>query len=78
MSEPDRKIVRMPEEHITPRPDREIRVKQRVRDRDYGAGEIVADLGPIGVQVLWDEPKGAVGPQLMLHDRVFVERLERI
>lgn len=54
-----------------------VEVRQRVRCDDYGTGEIVADLGH-GIQVLWDQPKGTNGPQLMLHSRSYVERLERI
>jgi hypothetical protein len=51
---------------------------ERVRSPEYGDGTVVADLGPIGVQIMWDRMEGAVGRQLLTHDRSFVERLERI
>lgn len=52
----------------------------RVRSTDYGPGTIVLDLSPIGVQILWDQPmlEGVAGPQLLTHDRGWVERLERL
>jgi len=53
--------------------------KTRVRSEDYGPGTVVAEVG-IGIQILWDRPmlEGGVGPQLLVHDRAYVERLRVI
>jgi hypothetical protein len=72
-------VAHFPESAVNPAgAGPEVAVMQRVRSEDYGPGTIVADLGAIGIQVLWDQPKGTVGPSLMLHDRIYVQRLERI
>lgn len=55
-----------------------IAVHQRVRSSDYGDGTIVLDLGE-RVQVIWDEPMvGTFDHHALLHDRSYVERLERL
>lgn len=56
-----------------------IEVRTGVRSPDYGTGTIVADFGAMGVQVYWDKPlKGSKEQHLLLHDRSYVERLERL
>lgn len=50
----------------------------RVRSGDYGAGTVVAVLS-IGVQVYWDEPLiGTPDSHLLVHDRSYVQRLEKL
>jgi hypothetical protein len=56
-----------------------IQVRQGVRSPDYGTGTIVAIYGAMGVQIYWDEPLvGSKEQHLLLHDRVYVERLEKL
>ena len=50
----------------------------RLRSSDYGAGTVVAVLS-IGIQVYWDEPlTGTLDSHLLVHDRSYVQRLERL
>jgi hypothetical protein len=57
----------------------EIVIPTRVRSEDYGKGSIVADYGPIGIQIFWDNViKGTVSTHLLTHDRSWVARLEKL
>lgn len=50
----------------------------RLKSLDYGTGTIVAMLS-IGVQIYWDTPLvGTTDSHLLVHDRSYVERLERL
>jgi hypothetical protein len=53
--------------------------RQGVRSPEYGTGIIVAVYGAMGVQIYWDEPLvGSKDQHLLLHDRAYVERLEKL
>jgi len=50
----------------------------RVRSADYGTGTVVAVLG-IGIQIHWDKVLlGSVDTHLLVHDKAYVARLERL
>lgn len=50
----------------------------RVHSGDYGDGTVVAILGAMGVQVFWDEEILGTRDHLLVHDRSYVEKLERL
>lgn len=53
-------------------------VPTKVRSTDYGRGSIVADYGPIGVQIYWDIPVAGTTTHLMVHERSWVALLENL
>lgn len=56
-----------------------IRKLVRVKHPEYGTGHIAADFDTLGIQIYWDHPSDAGFAQhLNLHDRSWVEKLERI
>jgi hypothetical protein len=50
----------------------------RVHSGDYGNGTVVADLGAMGIQVHWDEEILGTREHLLMHDRSYIERLEKL
>jgi uncharacterized membrane protein YczE len=55
-----------------------VEVTMRLRSPEYGDGTIVAVLG-IGIQVRWDTPiLGTTQTHMLVHDPVFIAKLERI
>ena len=69
--------------NLSPLPSRrlvgdDIRPLVRVRHHDYGDGHITAVL-PTGVQIYWNTPYVAgLVDHVLLHDRSWVSRLERL
>lgn len=58
--------------------DLPIEAGNRFRSADYGAGTVVAVLS-IGIQIHWDKPlTGTLDSHMLVHDRSYVQRLERI
>jgi hypothetical protein len=54
-------------------------IPTRVSSADYGKGNIVADFDSMGVQIYWDKPiTGTMGTHLLVHDRAWVARLEKL
>jgi hypothetical protein len=50
----------------------------RIKSRDYGTGTVVAVLG-IGIQIHWDKVlMGSVNTHLLVHDKAYVAKLERL
>jgi hypothetical protein len=50
----------------------------RVHSTDYGNGTVVAVYGAMGVQVHWDKELEGTHQHTLLHDRSYIERLERL
>lgn len=56
----------------------DIELGLRVKSEDYGAGTVVAILGH-GIQIHWDKPLlGTSDTRLLVHDKSYVARLERL
>lgn len=56
----------------------DIRPGLRVRSDDYGKGTVVAVFGALGIQVHWDEEILGTREHTLMHDRSYINRLERI
>jgi hypothetical protein len=54
---------------------REITTGMRVRSADYGNGTVVAFVGS-GIQVRWDKPIDGKHAHYLVHDVIFVQRLD--
>ena len=52
--------------------------RERVRNQDGDVGEIVTDFGDFGIQVLWFNLPGVRGATLLVHNRAYVDGLERL
>jgi hypothetical protein len=82
VSEPNRQIIGLPVERTVP-PERDPglvdpEIGSRVRSDDYGAGTVVA-VAATGIQIHWDIPLlGTTGVHLLVHDKAYVARLERL
>lgn len=50
----------------------------RVHSGDYGNGTVVAIYGAMGIQVHWDEAILGTREHVLMHDRSYVERLEKL
>lgn len=50
----------------------------RLRSSDYGTGTVVGVYGAMGIQVHWDKELEGTHQHTLLHDRSYIERLERI
>jgi hypothetical protein len=49
----------------------------RVRSADYGDGTVITIMGT-RIQVLWDKPIAGTETDILVHDRRFIEGLERL
>ena len=56
----------------------DVRPGLRIRSQDYGHGTVVAVYGAMGVQVHWDEEILGTREHTLMHDRSYIDRLERL
>ena len=82
MTEPERHLIGLPVE-ATVQPEREVKGLDditpglRVESPEYGTGTVLADVG-IGIQIYWDKPLLGTVTQMLVHDKAYVARLERL